>query len=459
MHTPYKRFYLDFDSSYRNRVLWPEPGEFGVSLSKSCPVNKYTALDPVSKATPIVSWTSNTFNVNGFGSSVNATVGPTLLENANSKTVYTIYTAIDTLQQRYNYYRHAMLARVGDPTNRSRIVEYKYLGANRAQVTLETPIELNTGDVVTISDPTSFASLSDSYLFVPTGSQGEDDYFGQIIYNETLDEYRTVTDYDSVTGLVKIGPPTLVGWLPRHNYSIREQIPFAFTTAGVGSTASTVVVTGGSTSARTYVGQFVRILPNLYDNAIPAPQGEIRRITAYDGTTATATVYPPFSASTAGTSIEILPFSYDNTGSITYKGTYESEPSIYAIRLLSLSLPNRTLVAGSGGKIAYYPYVYVELTPVDMPSNNLIISNNPNAVNMMFKASLNNIQDPERATFTHLSGDDMTQVFLFKLDTSFKVRVVLPGGETFKTVDQETTSPASPNPVAQISMLFELYRG
>lgn len=459
METPFKRFYLDLDSTYRNRVLWPEPGEFGVSLSCNCPINKYTAVDPVSKSTPIVSWTSNFFNVNGFGDSVNVVIGPPNLQNANSKTVYTFSVNPAAFHQPLNYYRHAIFQRVGDPNTRSRIVEYKYLGNNRGQVTLESPIDLNAGDVVSILDPTAFTDPNNSYLFVPAGSQGKDDYYGQLIYNETLQESRTIVGYDNVTGLLTIGPPTLVGWTATQNYSIREQIPFASTIAGPLSTSNTVVVTGGSSSALTYVGQFIRVLPGLYNDSIPPPEGEIRRIVAYDGVTTTATVYPPFSASPSGLLIEILPFSYDNTGSFTYKGTYENEQSIYAIRLVSLSLPNRTLIAGNGGKIAYYPYVYVELTPIDIPSNNLILSTNPNAVNMMFKASLTNIQNPEDAIFTHLTGDGMTQVFLFKLETSFKVRVMLPGGETFKTVDQETASPATPNPVAQISMLFELYRG
>lgn len=460
METPYKRFYLDFDSSYRNRTLWPEPGEFGVAISRSCPVNKYTALDPVSKATPIVSWTSNLFDSTVSGPSVTVTVGPPLLQFANSNNVYTLQAPAGVFQENYNYYRHAVLVDNTDPAKRSRILEYKYLGSDRAQVTIGTDLSLAVGTSVSIFDPTSLAFLSNSYIFVPTGSSGTDDYFGQIIYNETLDEYRTIVGYDNITGLLEIGSPTLVGWSITDNYSIREQIPFAFTSAGVGSTANTVVILGASTSARTYVGQFVRIVPAQYNSAIPAPGGETRRIVAYDGNTLTATVYPPFSTTVpAASKIEILSFSYDNTGSFVYKGTYENEPNIYAIRLKSLSLPNRPLVAGNGGKIAYYPYVYVELTPVDMPSNNMIMSNNPNAINMMFKASLNNIQNPDDATFTHLNGDDMTQVFMFKVDTSFKVRVILPGGETFRTVDAERFSPAPPNPIAQISMLFELTRG
>ena len=460
METPYKRFYLDFDSTYRNRTLWPNAGEFGVSLARSCTCTAATAVDPISRATPLLAWTSNLFTANVPASvSVNGTVLGTGVGATNSRKIVIFQTAPGALQQSYNYYIHAVFGGTTPPLDVARIVEYKYLGNDTGLVKIDGETVFSTGNSVAIFDPTSIADPSNGLLFVPGGGEGNDDYFGQVIYNETLNEHRTVTGYDNDTGLLTVGLPPIPTWLATHNFSIRPEIPLLFTTAGGASTANNIVITGGSTITNSYRGSFVRVVAQQYTNTLTPPESEIRRITAYNGTTQVATVFPPFSASAANMKIEVLQFSYDNATTFTYKGTFESEPSIYAIRLMSMSLPNRILEGGNGGRIAYYPFVYVELTPSNIPSNNLIISNNPNAVKMMFKASLNNIQNIRDATFTHLKGDDMVQVFLFKVDTEFKVRVILPGGETFKTTDIETVSPAAPNPVSQISMLFELYRG
>lgn len=459
METPYKRFYLDFNSAYRNRVLWPEPGEFAINLAQSCPVNSISAVDPVSKATPLLSWTSNRFQQNAASSTtVSGTVLATGVGQSNSNDIIIFQTGANNLQQEYNYYIHSILQSTS-PAAKSRIIEYKYLGNNTGQVKLNIPINLPAGTTVQITDPSSFADPNLGLLFVPGGGEGNDDYFGKIIYNETLKESRIITGYDNDTGLLTIGLPSIATWLTTHNYSIRPENPLFATVSGGASTRTNIIITGGSTVDNIYNGMFIRVVPVVYINNLTPPENEYRRIVAYDGTTNVATVFPPFSGPVLISNIELLQFSYDNANTFTYKGTLEGEPSIYAIRLLSLTLPNRILEGANGGKIAYYPYVYVELTPYNIPSNNLIMSNNPNAINMMFKASLNNIQNIQDAVFTHLKGDDMVQVFRFKVDTNFKVKVILPGGELFKIVEPEYFSPSAPNPIAQISMLFELYRG
>lgn len=459
--TPMKRLYLDFDSTYRDRNLWPEPGEFGVLLSQSGRHDAVNARDPVSRETPSLSWSSQRFQANSSITPVisGTVLGPPGVGAANSPRVVVFQTPADQLQQKENYYRHSVLRNVISPNDAARVLEYKYMGNNTGLVKLDGDIDLVFGDSVEMEDPSDFLDPQNAKLFMPCGGDGSDDYFGQLIFNESMGQFRTITGYDKDTGLLDIGSPSIPTWLPSHNYSIRKEPPSFISTAGGASSPSTVIIVGGSTQSGVYNGMFIRVLPTEYSNVTIPPRGEIRRITVYDGNTQQATVFPPFTANPLGENIEILSFSYDNASPFTYKGTTEGEPNVYAIKLSSLVLPNQILSVGSGGQIAFYPYVYVELTASDIPSNNLIMSNNPNAVKMMFKASVDDIHNLKNTTFITLSGDNMTQVFRFKAETNFKVRVSLPNGETFKTVNDDTTSPSEPNPNEQVSMLFEMYRG
>jgi hypothetical protein len=461
-----KRLFLDFDSTYRDRNLWPNPGEFGVLLSRSGRADAVNATDPVSTAAPILSWTSQKFRANADGPDpvIKGTIiGPGSGLGAANRTRVVVFQSSDGhLQQKENYYRHSVLRNADSPNEAARVLEYKYMGGNKGMVKLDSNIYLFSGTPIEMHDPTDFTDPLHAKLFVPCGADEDDYSSGHIIYNEDEVQARVITDYDKETGLVSMGdfyppfaaPPTEWTWTPYHNYSIRKEWPLLVFNAGATSSLASV---SNFMSGFDYVGSFIRVVPLSYSDITP-PQGEIRRITGYNRNVERAAVFPPFSASPAGRKVEILKFSYDNVSPFTYKGTAEPEASPYAIRLLSLTLPNRKLACGSGGQIAFYPYVYVELTASNIPSNNLIMSNNPNAVNMMFKASIKHTYNLENAPFIRLTGDNMMQVIRFKAETNFVVKVILPNGDTFKPFEQEATSPFEPNKRIQVSMLFELYR-
>ena len=54
--------YLEIDSSYRNRKLWPSPSKFDIPVSVSGRKHAKDASDPVSQTSTIVQWKSNSFN-------------------------------------------------------------------------------------------------------------------------------------------------------------------------------------------------------------------------------------------------------------------------------------------------------------------------------------------------------------------------------------------------------------
>ena len=61
--------YLEIDSTYRDRNQFPYPGQFDVIISQTGQKNKLTAINPVSLASPVVTYipSSTTLSYSGFG--------------------------------------------------------------------------------------------------------------------------------------------------------------------------------------------------------------------------------------------------------------------------------------------------------------------------------------------------------------------------------------------------------
>ena len=166
-------------------------------------------------------------------------------------------------------------------------------------------------------------------------------------------------------------------------------------------------------------------------------------------------------ASAGPTSFQIFPFSSDNHNPFVYTGSMQQEIVCYQIELLNLIIPNKILNCGVGGRIAFYPYIYVELSNISGSSSgmkNSIYSNNPNATSMVFRVPIYDVQNPINSSFVKLDGDGMTQTLKFKPNDSIFFSVHLSNGELFKTLENETYAPLSPNPEIQISAAFSFKR-
>lgn len=456
--------YLELDSTFRNRTRWPNPGEFEVALSQSGRAQGEQAQDPICVACPVNEWTGGLFDVNTLGNeSVEGQILAIGLGYANSKTVVEFrQVAPSTLQQRYNYYKHAIFRNSSQPNQFARIVEYIYLGNGKAQVTLsDDNFQFSFGDFFFIVDPSDTSDPTALYLFVPDGSDNRQDYVNKIIYNETLNEWRVVNAYDSQTGILSVGGDPAFLWQRFHNYSIRTTSPNYIFTAGGTSTSDQVVLTGTAAVSMNNIYQswFLRIPQTLYNNTVTAPEGEVRRITNYNGATQTATVFPPFTASTAGLDFELMQFGFENANPLTWRTNLSQEIPVFNIRLNRLVLPNRVLSIGNGGKTAFQNYFYVELSNIDPSSTNTlnIFSNNPYAVRAMFRATVKNVNNPDEQEFVALEGDNMTQTVRFRLDSNIKMKITLNStGETFQTTLTDNAPPGDPNHNLQINALFEL---
>lgn len=199
---------------------------------------------------------------------------------------------------------------------------------------------------------------------------------------------------------------------------------------------------------------------------------QYRLITSYNTTTRTGTVIAPFSyTNVIGTktiyaigssdTFDILQFVIDNYHPLDYAESIvaQTQATCYEIRLISLTLPNVPLLSGEGGRITFYPYVYVEFRSVsqgtsiyNFNSNNPIVSNN-----IMFRAPMLYNYQPELASFITLDGNDMIQTLKFQPNDAFLFSVFLPNGELFRT-DDDYLSPSIPNSQLQISACFGIKR-
>lgn len=291
---------------------------------------------------------------------------------------------------------------------------------------------------------------------------------------------------DIYNGLyLRLGQPTNVLSNNTAPYGEQRRIIDYTTLDGVqgsGSLTGAVVLSTGSSVDNEYVG----LLLTIDTTGGGGANLETREITAYVGSTKTATVditfsaisvnsdffirtaelETPFSAVLTAPGNNLSPGTYeieqitrDNAVPFNYTGSLVSSSQMvcYELELINLILPNSILT--TGGRIAFYPYVYVLLENISSASGRsggLIYSNNPNATKMMFRASIDDTPTPLISPFIKIDGDGMVQTVKFKPNDSFRFAVFLPDGTLFQTVETDTSSPNPPNKLVQISALFSM---
>jgi hypothetical protein len=314
--------YIEVDSSYRNRLEWPNPAEFEMLISQTGRKDRNNAVDPVSTASIQKRWTSNSFNTTGPTATVSGVIqmidAPGFGASGDNRTVITLVaSAGNTFQQIENYYNNAVaVVFPAVASGSARIIKYKYLGqtagSDRVQITLSPALSvLASGDLININDPTDLTDTSFPLLFVPYGNEGENSYTDNIVYNETLSiasgipEYRYVNGYDAQTHIISVnttgtttnssGPVT--GWTATDVYCIREDPPLiGVLNNNIQSLSVCSLPTTFSNSAENYKNSWIRVLNG-------AAVGDLRLVNRYETYTDTAsggsttTVLFPFGAS------------------------------------------------------------------------------------------------------------------------------------------------------------------
>jgi hypothetical protein len=325
--------YIEINSAYRDRNLWPDPAEFEVQISESGTKQKDNAVDPVCNSMVVTSWVSNAF-VATSGVMITCASNGTASLQANGNQILLIQSA-DQLQPTEDYYVGA----VGRDNNgiRRRVIGYKYLGYTgvvyKGQFTFETAFPEPTAYDIQISDPTDLTITSHTLIFVPNGRESNNAYPNMIMYNETKETSGTIIDYSADTHLATVEAPS--GWAVTDAYSIRTNLP-AFTFDAVfGSTPS--VITLPTTYTGNYKGDYLRCIDNEVTPITPvvAPVWETALITKYLYLSTTFTSSDPASTSaftlTSGSSVDsyyVGGYLIDLLGNLylvlTYNGTTKS---------------------------------------------------------------------------------------------------------------------------------------
>ena len=499
--------YLEIDSTYRNRNLYPLASNFIIPIAQSGNKGYREALDPVSLEMPVFAWSSNYLDISSTGPSnfISGgidTTNPSIQYESDSGTF--IISTGGKFQQLKNYYKGLILAGITNgediapPSPKRRILESKYIGSymdgtdliDMTQITVSSAfIDSNPLSLWKIEDPSYISTVEDnlSFLYIPSGGIQDNTYINYKIYNETHKNFADIISYDAITHMIKFYVPTSYKWETKNNYSLRIQPPYLSpgitTTINVANSNKNKITmsTGANLSQQSgyYSDYFLRILPSKYifDKADKEKQddktynNQARKINTYVGDHSdfypdpyTFYVNNPYTEDLlASDTIEILQFSYDNYQPFIYTGSTVSQQEMvcYKIELLDIILPNEILAVGAGSRIAYYPYVYVEISNVSSSGaglKNIIYSNNPNSSKAIFRVPIYDIVNPANSAFVKVDGDGMVQTIKFKPNDNLQFTVTLPTGEYYETILQEYFSPSIPNVYCQISACFSMER-
>lgn len=464
------KFFLEVDSTYRDRNQYPNPGKFSViSQSSVLRTDKTVGGDVVCNSAPIAYWTSHLVDPATAGPTLTCTIDETDATNfvAGVTAPNSLIIVSAEMQETNGYYNGLVLNNTTIGILR-RIKSYTYLGNNggsddRALVILEEPYPdtFNTGDTVVIKDPSDFSVTDHAIIFVPNGREGDNAYAGYSIYNESNDSIYEITKYNGITKTIILEGTTISGWTEQDNFSIRRTRPENKNSAGsllkvaANSTTTDVNIINGSTVQNDYEGDYMRIIPvtgEVYPVRETAPIGQMRKIkryTYFDGI-ARSVVDPFGDTPPENANIEILRFSRNNPSGLNGNIPH----STWEVRLVNVALPNKELASGTGRRINYYPFVYIELSSGSSNSRS-IVSNNPYSTTATFRCVIRDTTEPSKSAFINIDGDGTTQYLDIDPRQGINFAIRLPNGDYWELSSSDTTSPQEPNFLLQISALFQ----
>jgi hypothetical protein len=367
--------YLEFDSTYRNRILYPEPSEFTVEMSQSGQKAKLQALDPMSYASPILVW-NNSFVEGGVSNLINGiAISPVGVPSEVGNTTFKISATggATGLRQIKNFYSGSSIyTATGGGYVARRILDYTPLQyqagtGSSALITVDSAIPdgfVGSSFPFTIANPTPLSTNSPSgsaiKFFIPAGSLGDNFYVNYKIENLNTFEIKTITYYDGATRLATLNSPTTADWLNSastgYNFAIRYENPaYTGTFGATNSTTAYSLIGNTNASSETsyYVNSFIRIsdvsLVNPPYSSPTGPYGEERRIVKYitgDGLVS--------SVSGGGTTIVLnsqTSSSVDSyyVGCIFYDSTTASSAIVTAYTGSTRTLTISPAIGGAGG--------------------------------------------------------------------------------------------------------------
>lgn len=483
--------YLELDSSFRNRNLYPNCGEFTVNIAQGGQKNQFNAVDPVSDAYPVnVFMPFNSFTLTmPLENTLPVTPLPLVCSTA-SKTIIVLYSYVGDFNLGYswvikNYFTGLCL--VNKSANKflvRRILKSTYLQSIKTgdttdsylQLEIDLPIPedyvLDGSTAFKVIDPTTLENTSENYsIFIPNSESIKDYYKNYYIYNQTQNNYSLILSFDEVTHVATCSKDGL-NWLITDTFSIIKKLPIYYGNGTIGlinfqNSININTPTNPSLincfyfnyngTAISYFDFILKIIAIIGKTKTGDYTTNVELMVSYTNYIIVDTVNKNYSLTPGTNAFQILPFSYDNAVNFNYTGSMTSltQPCAYDIKLNSLSLPN--VLLSCGGFIYNYPYVYIEIENISSSSNssyNVMYSNNPNATKAIFKVPITNFTQPEQYQFLNYNGNDMTQTLVIKPNSDMHFVIKLPNGKIFNPTDEVFNVGQPPNSLLQLNAVF-----
>ncbi len=486
--------YLEISSIYRNRTQYPEVGDFEVLIGSDNQSNYENLYLP---SYPEYYLYVGRQQVSGESLVLNEPVNPQT--TVDFLKVFTKYSGYFLYLQNFPY-------TIPNNGQYGRTIRFFSDTESRAYtISPFNPADIAAGDPVQFNDPSPD-------LFPQTGNyvyfnlQGLDmlfrypikkgsSYIGKFLMDEDAPpgviDARVIKDYNIDLDYLEVESPFTYVPAPsesgglytqvRRMMTIRSQLPIVRGQQLVAVNAKRNEVTldaFASTVDNAYTNMYLYIQPSLDDNGLSdtdQPNAIFNKMTfnnylfkiiSYDGATRTALLDKSISDGIGDGLLPLItplrPYNIlagpkNFYSPLQYSGSIvsSSEPKCYNLSLVTLVLPNVELTSGS--KIAFYPYVYLEIRAIGsskVVGTDIIYSNNPNADKAIFIVPINDIADPEESPFIKLDTNGMTQTIKFRPNESFHFRVYLPDGKPFKPRQDDYPPPLLPNANLQVEAVF-----
>ena len=512
--------YLELESTYRNRNLFPNQACFDVQISQSGVHAQGNAVDPITHAYPVKTFRISDESITGSVGVFNPTAG--LNVSSPTKFIFNILTSnISNPKSNIfnkNYYVGAVIYQTTSPatppSSVGRILEWTYLAQTATSYAFTVLVDTPAISTASFYTDTSFSIGQMSFIgvtgpqqiFIPSAGNCPNLYNDYYVFNQTATTaplYTKISNFDMDTHLA-VAQSDISSWAGGDILVLRKSLPNIYNGTyqlinPISSTPPqpviqnynlcTLKIPGSSyiISNGSYINSFVRYYPEtspltseclvtrIVGVVVEISGGGMATHYSVDTTGTLYTQYagknPPFTITPTqwiatadliplSRTLEIMPYSTDNFSPFVYNGSLSSQNQTvaYEVCLNSLILPN--VVLSTGGRISYYPFVYVEIENIGSSSSNIntIYSNNPNTYKAIFKVPITDLNHPKSAPFVKLTGNGMKQTIPFKINSDMRVNVKLPDGSLFTTNQVDNTNGQRPNPMLQISFTFEVSR-
>uniref|UniRef100_A0A6C0KUC0 Uncharacterized protein n=1 Tax=viral metagenome TaxID=1070528 RepID=A0A6C0KUC0_9ZZZZ len=483
--------YLEIDSTYRNRNLYPSPGSFIVNIAQGGGKTQFNATDPVSNAYSDITFLPSQTNNLTFKlviPSGNPNQPYPEIASSSKTTLVLIFNLSDNTYKFFakdNYFSGLVLLSKQTDTNiLRRIIKSRFLNA---KVLVDTTIDyyflveidqpipdtlVQSTTTFIVYNPTTITT-SRSFIFLPGSVNIDNFYQNYVIYNRTRDFSGIIISFNGTTHFAEIDTTNITGWLTTDIYELKKQTPIftGLLSAGLPSYPNSVNLGNGVSTGPSLINSFIEaFFPNIVlsenlkiTNIIGTYIDEYGK-TVYTTNLQLMTKFTTYVVVdnltidlTKNYSYELLQYSYDNTNGFNYTGSMASvtQPSAYELTLNSICLPNVPLAGG--GNVWNYPFLYVEIENVSSSSSNssnIIYSNNPNCNKAVFKVPIVNITNPGEYQFLTYNGNGVGQTITIKPNSDMKLIVKLPNGKVFTPFDSDTLYGQAPDSQKQLSVLI-----